>query len=289
MDDISLEVRDREFFVILGKSGSGKTTLLRVIAGLDKPDGGRVILDGNDITDLPPGKRGMAMVFQNYALYPNRTVMENLTISLGRDRDGDFLEKVVVELGIKDILDRYPGELSGGQQQRVALAKALVKRPKVFLMDEPLSNLDPTIRFSARHLIRRIQREYGILTFYVTHDPNEALAMADRVAVMHRGRVLQIDPPERIYREPENDVVAQAVVVPTVNLITVEGKTMAVRPDEIQIGEGDQEGEVVDVEFWGDKYLVYLSTGGKELACFHSQRLSTGQVIRYRVVGGRVV
>lgn len=193
LDDVNITINKGEFFVILGPSGSGKTTLLRAIAGLEKVDSGTILLDGKDITRLPPHRREVAMVFQNYALYPHKTVLENLLMpvegEMRREEATKLAKEMASMLGIGDLMSRYPSELSGGQQQRVALARALVKRPKVFLMDEPLSNLDAIQRVSARKLIRDVQRENQITTLYVTHDQVEAMALADRVAIMNHGKV----------------------------------------------------------------------------------------------------
>lgn len=217
--------------MILGPSGSGKTTLLRAVAGLERVESGRIILDGKDITDLPPHKREVAMVFQNYALYPHKTVLENLLMpvegEMKREEAVKLARDMASMLGIGDLLSRFPSELSGGQQQRVALARALVKRPKVFLMDEPLSNLDAIQRVSARKLIRDVQRENEITTLYVTHDQVEAMALADRIAIMNQGRVIQMGTPEEIYSRVEDEFVATFFGNPPMSLVS--GKVLDLR------------------------------------------------------------
>jgi len=194
---VNLEIKDGELFVILGYSGSGKTTLLRCIAGLEKVDSGRIYIDGVDVTGLPPAKRSVSMLFQNYVLYPHKTVFENILMPIEREPDArKRVLDIAEELGIKDLLNRLPSQLSGGQQQRVALARALVKRPRVLLLDEPLSNIDAPQRIAARKFIKDLQRREKITTIYVTHDQIEAMAEADRMAVMMDGKILQVGAPK---------------------------------------------------------------------------------------------
>ncbi|MCE4610513.1 MAG: ABC transporter ATP-binding protein [Desulfurococcales archaeon] len=225
--DVTLTVRDGEFFVLLGPSGSGKTTLLRIIAGLEKPTEGRVYIDGVDVTDLPPRKRDVAMVFQTWALYPHMTVFDNIAFPLKiRGLDRAEIERKVKEvadlLGISDLLERYPRQLSGGQQQRVALARALVRNPKVWLMDEPLSNLDAILRVHMRVELKRLQRELKITTIYVTHDQAEAMSMADRIGVMSSGVMVQVGTPEEVYDNPANTFVASFIGNPPMNLVEAD-------------------------------------------------------------------
>lgn len=290
LDNVNLSINKGEFFVILGPSGSGKTTLLRAVAGLERVESGRIILDGKDITDLPPHKREVAMVFQNYALYPHKTVLENLLMpvegEMKREESIKLARDMASMLGIGDLLSRFPSELSGGQQQRVALARALVKRPKVFLMDEPLSNLDAIQRVSARKLIRDVQRENEITTLYVTHDQVEAMALADRVAIMNQGRVVQMGTPEEIYSRVEDEFVATFFGNPPMSLVS--GKVLdlrgriGVRPEDVELGQGDMKGKVTDVEFWGDRYLVYISVEGEEIRAFYPYRLRIGEEVRFK-------
>jgi len=224
VDNISFEVADGEFMVLLGPSGCGKTTTLRLIAGLEKPDGGEIYIEGRLVNDIPPRDRDVAMVFQNYALYPHMRVYDNLAFPLKirgvpRQEIDRRVREVAKLLKIEDLLDRYPRQLSGGQQQRVALGRALVREPKVFLMDEPLSNLDAKLRVYMRTEIKRLQRELKITTIYVTHDQAEAMTMADRIAVMNGGRILQIAEPLEVYRRPADVFVASFIGSPAMNLL----------------------------------------------------------------------
>ncbi|MCC6041896.1 MAG: ABC transporter ATP-binding protein, partial [Desulfurococcaceae archaeon] len=198
VDHVSLKIDHGEFFTLLGPSGCGKTTTLRIIAGLEFPDEGDVLIDDKVVTNLHPKDRDVAMVFQNYALYPHMTVYENIAFPLEVRKKklgltNDEIRRRVIEvaklLGIEDLLDRYPSQLSGGQQQRVALARAIIRKPKVWLLDEPLSNLDAKLRVLMRAELKKLQRQLGITTIYVTHDQVEAMSMSDRIAVMNKGRV----------------------------------------------------------------------------------------------------
>jgi ABC-type Fe3+/spermidine/putrescine transport system ATPase subunit len=204
---VSLAVREGEFFAILGPSGCGKTTLLRIIAGFEQPDEGRVLIGGNDVTNLPPDKRGTVMVFQNWALWPHMTVYDNIAFGLRlrklpREEIDRRVKWVLDLLGLKGLEHRYPSQLSGGQQQRVALARALVVQPKVLLLDEPLSNLDAKLRLKLRGELKKLQRKLNITTIYVTHDQEEAMSLADRMALMRDGRIEQVGSPEELYNNP---------------------------------------------------------------------------------------
>ncbi len=216
VDNVSFTVESGEFFVILGPSGSGKTTTLRIIAGFVEPDSGAILFDGEDVTRARPYERGTAMVFQNYALWPHMTVFDNIAFGL-KIKKVPWEEikrrvKWALELvRLEGYEDRYPHQLSGGQQQRVALARALVVEPRVLLLDEPLSNLDAKLRVEMREELKRLQRRLGITTIYVTHDQVEAMTMADRVAVLNRGRVLQVGTPMDLYFNPANLFVASFV------------------------------------------------------------------------------
>ncbi|WFO74647.1 ABC transporter ATP-binding protein [Desulfurococcaceae archaeon MEX13E-LK6-19] len=228
VDNVNLKIKDKEFFVLLGPSGCGKTTTLRLIAGLEYPDEGRIYIDGVDVTFTEPKDRDIAMVFQNYALYPHMTVFDNIAFPLAIKKKQlgltkEDIKKRVLEvaklLRIEELLNRKPGQLSGGQQQRVALARALIRRPKVWLMDEPLSNLDALLRLAMRAEIKRLQKKLGITTIYVTHDQAEALSMADRIAVMNQGKVMQVGTPDEIYLKPQHVFVGTFIGAPPMNII----------------------------------------------------------------------
>ena len=222
LNDVSFEVKDGEFLSVLGPSGCGKTTLLRILVGLLAPSAGRILLDGEDITDLPPSKRKMGIVFQNYALFENMTVKENISYAarLKAKKTGEATkeqiekraEELMESLGISEHSKKRPGELSGGQQQRVAIARTLILNPEIMLFDEPMSALDVATRLQLRGVIKDIQKKYGTTMIYITHDQEEAFAMSDRILVMENSRICQIDTPESIIASPSNDYVKQFVV-----------------------------------------------------------------------------
>lgn len=220
---LNLEINDGEFFVFLGPSGCGKTTLLRTVAGLDYPTEGRVHISGRDVTDKPTKARNVAMVFQNFSLYPHMTVFDNIAFGiqsrkLKKQEVKERVQRAAEMLDLGDFLEKRPRRLSGGQQQRVAMGRAIVRDPEVFLMDEPLSNLDARFRSQLRGEIARVQRQVGVTTLYVTHDQNEAMALADRVGVLRDGVLQQVATPGRLYRTPENLFVAGFVGSPPMNL-----------------------------------------------------------------------
>ncbi|MDX5311744.1 MAG: ATP-binding cassette domain-containing protein, partial [Rhodococcus sp. (in: high G+C Gram-positive bacteria)] len=224
VDRLDLDVADGEFLVLVGPSGCGKTTSLRMLAGLEAVDDGRIDIGGADVTGLPPKARDVAMVFQNYALYPNMTVAENMGFALRNAGDGRVerttrVLDVARMLELEPLLDRKPGKLSGGQRQRVAMGRAIVRRPAVFCMDEPLSNLDAKLRVSTRSQIAGLQRRLGTTTVYVTHDQVEAMTMGDRVAVLDGGRLQQVAAPRVLYDNPVNTFVAGFVGSPGMNLL----------------------------------------------------------------------
>ena len=236
MDGVDLTTREGEFLVLLGPSGCGKTTLLRMIAGLERPSAGEVLIDDQVVNDLPPRVRQIAMVFQNYALYPHMTVFKNIAFPLKAQKvhKDQWKEKVVTAasmFGIDKLLDRKPRELSGGERQRVALARAMVREPTVFLFDEPLSNLDAKLRHSARFELKRFQEEIGITAIYVTHDQVEAMGLGDRIAVMSQGTVRQIGTPHEVYHEPADTFVATFMGSPPMNLIERDGILVGFRPE----------------------------------------------------------
>jgi multiple sugar transport system ATP-binding protein len=236
VDGISLAVRDGEFLVLLGPSGCGKTTFLRIIAGLERPTSGEILIGGEVVNDIPPRARGVAMVFQGYGLYPHLTVANNIAFPLrtqGTPRP-EIKRKVAWAaglLGIDHLLQRRPRQLSGGERQRVALARAIVRDPTVFLLDEPLSNLDAKLRASARSELKRFQQTVRTSTIYVTHDQVEAMGMGDRIAVIDHGKLRQIGTPTEIYDEPADEFVASFLGTPPMNLIERDGGLLGFRPE----------------------------------------------------------
>jgi multiple sugar transport system ATP-binding protein len=227
VDDISLRIESGEFLVLVGPSGCGKSTLLRMIAGLEEVTEGSILIDGRDVTELPPRARDIAMVFQSYALYPHMTVRENLGYGLkvrrtGKPEIAKRVSEVAKLLGLDDLLERRPGALSGGQRQRVAMGRAIVREPKAFLMDEPLSNLDAKLRVSMRAQLAAMHSRLGTTTIYVTHDQVEAMTLGQRVAVMREGRVLQMDTPQALYAAPVNLFVAAFIGSPAMNLVEAD-------------------------------------------------------------------
>jgi multiple sugar transport system ATP-binding protein len=227
VDDVSLEIESGEFLVLVGPSGCGKSTLLRMIAGLEDVSSGAIMIDARDVTELPPRARDIAMVFQTYALYPHMTVRENLGYGLkvrktSKPEIARRVEEVAEMLGLERMLDRRPAALSGGQRQRVAMGRAIVREPKAFLMDEPLSNLDAKLRVSMRAQLGALHSRLGTTTIYVTHDQVEAMTLGQRVAVMREGRILQVDTPHALYTEPKNLFVAAFIGSPAMNLVDAE-------------------------------------------------------------------
>ena len=225
VDDVDMTIEDGEFMVLVGPSGCGKTTLLRSIGGLEKVTSGRILIDERDVTRLEPSARDLAMVFQNYALYPHMTVRKNLGYGLRvRKTPRKEIERRVGEvatlLGLEELLDRRPGQLSGGQQQRVAMGRAIIREPVAYLMDEPLSNLDAKLRVMMRTSLQQLHARLGTTTIYVTHDQVEAMTLGSRVAVMRDGRIQQVDIPQRLYEEPANVFVGAFIGSPSMNLVT---------------------------------------------------------------------
>jgi multiple sugar transport system ATP-binding protein len=269
VDGIDLMAKEGEFLVLLGPSGCGKTTLMRMIAGLERPTSGDIVIDGNIVNDLPPRARNVAMVFQSYALYPHLTVEKNISFPLravGMPKD-EIRKKVAWAtqmFGIQRFLDRKPRQLSGGERQRVALARAVVREPVVFLLDEPLSNLDAKLRNSARDELKQFQRNLGTTTIYVTHDQAEAMGLGDRIAVLNQGRVRQIGTPHEIYGYPADIFAATFIGSPPMNLIE-DGKTwIGFRPEAFLPKEIEPNGDNVDfafritrIEYLGADRLVY--------------------------------
>ena len=271
VDGIDLTVERGEFFSLLGPSGCGKTTTLRLIAGFDPPDSGRVRLEGRDVTHLPPQRRPLNTVFQNYALFPHLTVWENVAFGpRARGLPGADIRRRVAEalaiVELEPLARRRPHELSGGQQQRVALARALVNRPVALLLDEPLAALDPFLRRSVQGELKRIQRELGLTVLMVTHDQEEALALSDRLAVMRAGRIEQVGTPRQLYDAPANPFVAE--FLGRANLLADDGSggSLLVRPEQLRLqahgpaaGERGQRARIVDVSFQGSLLQVTLA------------------------------
>jgi multiple sugar transport system ATP-binding protein len=225
VNDLSFKVEDKEFMILLGPSGCGKSTVLRLIAGLEKPTEGEIYIDDQLVNDVPPWERNVAMVFQSYALYPHMTVRENLSFplrikKLPKNEIEERVREAAKLLGIEELLDRRPRELSGGEMQRVALGRAIVRKPRCFLMDEPLSNLDAKLRVYMRAELKKLQRELGITTVYVTHDQVEAMTMGHRTLILKDGILQQVGTSEDIYRRPANEFVAGFIGSPPMNLIT---------------------------------------------------------------------
>jgi multiple sugar transport system ATP-binding protein len=291
VDGVDLTIADGEFLALLGPSGSGKTTLMRLVAGLEGPTDGRIVIDGQVVNDLPPRERGIAMVFQSYALYPHKTVFGNISFPLfveGLPRE-DIRKKAAWAaglLGIGHLLDRMPSQISGGERQRVAIARALVRRPKVLLMDEPLSNLDAKVRHTAREELKLFQREINVTTIYVTHDQAEALGLGDRIAVMHEGSIRQIGVPEEIYHEPANTFVAGFVGIPPMNFLEQEGRLLGFRPETFLPTELVPEQDAMRfrflierVENLGSYRLVYGTIG--------STKVIANMTLRHPIEEGR--
>ena len=283
--ELSLDIADGELMVLVGPSGSGKSTVLRLIAGLDRPTSGRILINQQDVTDLPPQQRDLAMVFQSYALYPHLTVQENLSFGLRMRRTppaeiSTRVSDVAALLSIEDLLQRRPSQLSGGQRQRVALGRAIVRQPRAFLFDEPLSNLDPSLRLDTRAQLAVLHRRLNATMVYVTHDQEEAMTLGTRIGVMRDGTLEQVDRPSVVYGRPVNTFVAQFVGSPAMNLIAprvspqldrlsalrAAGRmaTFGVRPHDIVLTsaddpETDAKGKVETIEPLGSTTIVHVA------------------------------
>ncbi|MBI2901441.1 MAG: ABC transporter ATP-binding protein, partial [Planctomycetes bacterium] len=268
---MDLEVVDGELLVLVGPSGCGKTTTLRIIAGLEDPTEGEVWIGGRMVNGVAPKDRDVAVVFQSYALYPHMTVFDNIAAALrlrgtGREEIRARVEKTAGNLGIAGHLRRFPRELSGGERQRVALARALVRQPRLFLLDEPLSNLDAQLRERARGELKALFKQLRATVVYVTHDQTEAMSLSDRVAVMREGTVEQVGTPEEIYGRPATVFVAGFVGSPRMNLFRRGEETVGIRPEDVRIADdGEIEMSVRLVEPLGPQRLLTLAGGGLEL------------------------
>ncbi|WP_423746887.1 ABC transporter ATP-binding protein (plasmid) [Haladaptatus sp. SPP-AMP-3] len=296
VNDMNLDIEDSEFISLVGPSGCGKSTTLKMIGGLEHPSEGTVRIDGEDVTDDPPKDRGLAMVFQNIALFPHMNVYDNMSYGLrirgsASDEIDHRVDEAAETLKLEGMLDRMPSELSGGQRQRVAIGRAIVREPEVFLMDEPLANLDAKLRVHMRTELQRIQRKFNVTTIYVTHDQEEAMTMSDRVAIINDGELQQIAPPLECYHEPENRFVAGFIGSPSMNFVEgtvrdgrfesekfdldvrdfdlggAEHLTVGIRPEDVYFAESKETNSsepiraTVDVtEPIGEKVFVYLYT-----------------------------
>jgi ABC-type sugar transport system ATPase subunit len=277
LENLDLSVAKGEFLVLVGPSGCGKSTVLRLIAGLEEPTAGQIWIDGKDVTQREPKERHIAMVFQSYALYPHMTVFDNMAFGLRvrkrlpENEIKDRVREAAAMLQLEKLLDRKPRALSGGQRQRVALGRALVRKPKVFLFDEPLSNLDAHLRNQMRAEIRKLQQQLGVTAVYVTHDQTEATTMGDRIALLQGGRLQQAATPTEIYQKPANRFVAGFIGSPEMNFLPAQkygkgaGLTLGVRPEDVRLGEGSWSGKVELVENLGAQALLHLRSGSGEL------------------------
>jgi len=301
VNELNIDIQDGEFLVLVGPSGCGKSTTLRCIAGLEQTTSGQILLDDRDITHRKPKEREMAMVFQNYALYPHMTVRKNIGygLKITSDRSSDEIDTRVEEtaelLEIEELLEKEPGDLSGGQQQRVALGRAIIRQPEVFLMDEPLSNLDAKLRTTMRTEIQQLQQDMGITTIYVTHDQTEAMTMGDRIAILDDGELQQIGEPLECYHRPVNKFVAGFIGSPSMNFLSVhrDGSTlehatfdysisgetmdgvadasadltMGIRPEHITLATGNEDNAIETtvkvIEPMGEVTYVYFELNGE--------------------------
>lgn len=278
LDNMNLEIEDGSFTVMIGPSGCGKTTLLRIIAGIGPQTSGKVYLDDQDISDTAPAKRNVAMVFQNYAIYPTMTVRENIEFGLKNNKvpkaEREALVKEISEIvGIDDLLDRKPATLSGGQRQRIALARAMVKKPKVFLMDEPLSNLDAKLRVGMRTELIELHKRLKTTFVYVTHDQTEAMSMATKIILMNNGEIQQIDNPRDIYNTPKNLFTAQFIGSPQMNTVSFgDGKgCYGFRPEKVHLSETptdlfyNRKGTIVTKEMLGSETIYQVRFDNKSV------------------------
>lgn len=318
--DVSLDIQHGEFVALVGPSGSGKSTLLRMIAGLETGDSGTIEIDGRVVNDVPPKHRDIAMVFQNYALYPHMTVAQNLAFALKmRGLDKAEIDRRVAEtataLNLTELLDRYPKQLSGGQRQRVATGRAIVRDPQVFLFDEPLSNLDAKLRVQVRAELRQLHRRLGITSIYVTHDQVEAMTMADKIVVLRDGQIEQVGAPLDLYDKPNNVFVATFIGSPAMNLlhgsyrggalVLADGSTLPVgaamdlpadaaltigaRPEHIDVltqEPGGVEAKIVALEPTGAETMIMAELAGTTVTAVTRERLGLkpGEVVRLRPV-----
>jgi multiple sugar transport system ATP-binding protein len=312
-NDLTFEVKDKEFFVLLGPSGGGKSTILNLVAGLERPDKGRIYFDDEDVTDLAPEKRNVAMVFQTYALYPHMKVFDNIAtplrvMKLPKEEIKRKVKEAAELLRIDHLLDRMPYEISGGERQRVALARAIVRNPKIFLLDEPLSNIDAKLRVYARAELFKLQRRLGVTTLYVTHDQAEAMSMGDRIAVINQGNLIQIASPEELYYKPIDTFVGGFVGSPPMNFIdaiyknkcliikdrykvtippdvakTIEDLSLSeillgARPEHISINFEKSDPEDIDAEIYAIEYL-----GNETIVDLYNKEIGEDKILKARI------
>lgn len=308
--DLSLTVNDGEFLVLVGPSGCGKSTTLRMIAGLEDVTSGYILIDDIIVNELPPGKRDIGMVFQNYALYPHMTVEENLAFPLKVKKIDKKIttERVneiadLVELG--SLLKRYPKQLSGGQRQRVALGRAIIRKPKVFLFDEPLSNLDAKLRTQMRNEIISLQRKLNVTAVYVTHDQTEAMTMGDRIVLMNNGEIMQIGTPDEIYNRPLNLFTAEFIGSPKINIfiapelkilsnlprLNSNTRTVAIRPDDLLIESSGSGATIGNIENLGHEYLYHLDVNSTRFISRSRDRieLTLGQEVGIGIIADNML
>ena len=299
---VDLDILDGEFVVFVGPSGCGKSTLLRLIAGLEDTTSGIIAIDGKDATSLPPAKRGLAMVFQSYALYPHMTVRKNIAFPLKMagmseaEQDKKIANAAKV-LNLSSYLDRRPGQLSGGQRQRVAIGRAIVREPAAFLFDEPLSNLDASLRVTMRQEITELHQTLKTTMIYVTHDQVEAMTMADKIVVLNAGRVEQVGSPLDLYNHPDNLFVAGFIGSPKMNLIGGEAAakhgatTIGVRPEHLQVGSGPWSGTVALAEHLGSDTFLKVNAGDLGTLTVRASgdvRVNYGDTIQFQPIAGKV-
>ncbi len=323
LDDVSFDIQDGEFFVLLGPTGAGKTTTLRVIAGLTSQDAGDVIFDGTNVNGFAPADRDVAFVFQSYSLYPTKTVYDNLAFPLrsplrrlSKEEIDQRVAEVAQKLRIMHLLERKTAHLSGGEMQRVSIGRALVRKPRVYLMDEPLSNLDAKLREGLRVELQHLQKTEGSTTLFVTHDQIEALTMADRIAVLNEGRIMQIGTPTDIYDTPATTFVARLVGVPRINLLPAvrengtifvaestirlplpagldvpQSFLLGIRPEDVLPGaDGEHAGEVVLTEPLGVETVLHIRTGQQTLLSIvpGTTHLKIGDTMTFDIVRERL-
>ena len=294
LKDINIEVEDGEFVVFVGPSGCGKSTLLRVIAGLEDATSGEVFIGGQQVNHVPPSKRGIAMVFQTYALYPHLNVRNNMSLALKQEKVpkeqiAERVKEASRMLKLDDYLDRYPSELSGGQRQRVAIGRAIVRKPKLFLLDEPLSNLDAALRMNTRVEIANLHKQLSASMIYVTHDQTEAMTLADKIVVLRDGKVEQVGSPMELYNKPANKFVAGFLGSPSMNFLPAslltagDSRTIGLRPEDLSLSQdGPLTADILHVEhLGGDTNLIAkIADNDATIRLFGQHPIQPGQQVK---------